>query len=107
MGPTHTTWIRHLLIQMGPIQNMLRHISFTHQENARRKKWDPEGKLYFPAMQPLETMLHNQTLSDAMQGEGLMKAEPEDHHNKQWKPETSSDKMPCEKEHIFQHRLYT
>lgn len=61
---------------------MLRHISFTHQGNAGGKKWVPEGKLCFPAMRPLEMMLHKQTLSDVMQGECFMKTEPEDHHNK-------------------------
>lgn len=65
---------------------MLRHISFAHQGNAGGKKWEPEGKLYFPVMQSFETMLHKQTLSDAMQGERFMKAEPEDQHIKQWKP---------------------
>lgn len=65
---------------MGPIQNMLRHISFAHQGNAGGNKWDPEGKFYFPVLQSLETMLHKQTLSDAMQGECFGKAEPEDQH---------------------------
>lgn len=65
---------------MGPTQNMPRHISFAHQGNAGANKWDPDGKLYFPVMQSLETMLPKQTLSDAMQGECFVKAEAGDQH---------------------------
>lgn len=86
MAPSHATWIKHLLIQMGPTQNMLRHIPFAHQRSTGGKKWDPEGKLYFPVMQPLKMVLHKQTLSDAMQSAYFMKAEPEDQQIKQWKP---------------------
>lgn len=53
--------LEHLLIQMGPAQNMLGHISFAHQGNAGGKKGDPEGTLHLPVMQPLEKMLHKQT----------------------------------------------